>query len=876
MLADESISPEMRQLAQDVAHQPEVTENRKQLAELIRASFAPPVAAEGEGAAEADAAATAMSKDTEAMAAILGADDATPGELRKVGPSLRYVGHKLDENFLYSWIRNPWDFRPTTKMPRIFGLHEHLGEGAEGLADAQKFEPVEIAALTHYLLDKTQKFEYIEPWSGVTAEPDVERGKQLFQVRGCLTCHEHPDFPKPFVANQGPNLADLGSKLTGEKGKHWLYSWVREPNHYHVRTVMPNLFLEPITAADGAVSDPAADITAYLLSSQGKTIEAAPALDDKALDDLVFIHLRNAFTESQAKDFVANGIPESLRADVKGDEAELVGGASREKKLLYIGRRTITKQGCTGCHDIPGYEDAKPIGTGLADWGRKETSKLAFEQVVQFLENTPRDKGGFSHGEVSHEGEESHHGIDLDRLDQDTAYFVEKLEGHEREGFLWQKLRAPRSYDYKKTQNKTYLERLRMPKFNFTDQQVEQLMTFVLGLVAEPPAEQFVYKPDARQLAVLKGREVLQKYNCGGCHMLGMETWKFNYDPKWFAENNDLTAAWDDYAFLEPHFTPAQIAASKKPAGKVHGTATVTGMPLLTDEDQVQETEDASGEAMMNYFSQWENVAIEGHVFAVGGPDVGIQPQLVTAKYPSDGGDFTKYLHPIALETERAGPNPAAKASDAWGWLPPPLVREGKKVQSDWLYEFLLDPYVIRPATVLRMPNFHMSSNDARFLAEYFAAIDDAAYPTEFSPRLQTSHLDAAEQARPERLQDAMKIVMDGQNFCVKCHLLGNYIPPGDPKALAPNLERVYQRMRPDFTVRWIANPKRLLPYTGMPVNFPHNQLSAQNLFPGTSQQQLDGVVDLLLNYDTFMKSKNSYKDQIVAPPVAPTDSGSE
>jgi hypothetical protein len=296
----------------------------------------------------------------------------------------------------------------------------------------------------------------------------------------------------------------------------------------------------------------------------------------------------------------------------------------------------------------------------------------------------------------------------------------------------------------------------------------------------------------------------------------------------------------------------------------------------LTDEDQVQETEDASGEAMMNYFTQWENVAIEGHVFAVGGPDVGIQPQLVTAKYPSDGGDFTKYLHPIALETERAGPNPAAKASDAWGWLPPPLVREGKKVQSDWLYEFLLDPYVIRPATVLRMPNFHMSSNDARILAEYFAAVDEAAYPTEFSPRLQTSHLETAEQARPERLQDAMKIVMDGQNFCVKCHLLGNYIPPGDPKALAPNLERVYQRMRPDFTVRWIANPKRLLPYTGMPVNFPHNQESAQNLFPGTSLQQLDAVADLLLNYDTFMKSKNSYKDQIVAPPVAPTDSASE
>ena len=44
---------------------------------------------------------------------------------------------------------------------------------------------------------------------------------------------------------------------------------------------------------------------------------------------------------------------------------------------------------------------------------------------------------------------------------------MEKLLGHEREGFLWQKLREPRSYDFKKTENKGYNERLRMPQFTF-------------------------------------------------------------------------------------------------------------------------------------------------------------------------------------------------------------------------------------------------------------------------------------------------------------------------------------------------------------------------------------------------------------------------
>ena len=47
------------------------------------------------------------------------------------------------------------------------------------------------------------------------------------------------------------------------------------------------------------------------------------------------------------------------------------------------------------------------------------------------------------------------------------------------------------------TENKDYIERLRMPKFNLTDKQREAVITFVLGLVAEPPAAQYVYKADA-------------------------------------------------------------------------------------------------------------------------------------------------------------------------------------------------------------------------------------------------------------------------------------------------------------------------------------------------------------------------------------------
>ncbi len=47
-----------------------------------------------------------------------------PGQLRQPGPSLRYVGRKLQDAFLHDWLSDPQRFRPTTLMPRCsdFGI----------------------------------------------------------------------------------------------------------------------------------------------------------------------------------------------------------------------------------------------------------------------------------------------------------------------------------------------------------------------------------------------------------------------------------------------------------------------------------------------------------------------------------------------------------------------------------------------------------------------------------------------------------------------------------------------------------------------------------------------------------------------------------
>ena len=48
----------------------------------------------------------------------------------------------------------------------------------------------------------------------------------------------------------------------------------------------------------------------------------------------------------------------------------------------------------------------------------------------------------------------------------------------------------------------------------------EAVMTFILGLVAEPIPLQFVSDPRPERLAEIKGVQVLDKFNCAGCHQL--------------------------------------------------------------------------------------------------------------------------------------------------------------------------------------------------------------------------------------------------------------------------------------------------------------------------------------------------------------------
>ena len=105
------------------------------------------------------------------------------------------------------------------------------------------------------------------------------------------------------------------------------------------------------------------------------------------------------------------------------------------------------------------------------------------------------------------------------------------------------------------------------------------------------------------------------------------------------------------------------------------------------------------------------------------------------------------------------------------------------------------------------------------------------------------------------RFDHAMKIVTNS-NYCIKCHLIGDYAPEGSVRALLLNLSMVQHRLRPEYVRKWIAKPNSILPYTNMPVNIPFAEGVSQELYPGTSTEQVDALVDLLMNYGYYTSSQ--------------------
>ncbi|MFO0891040.1 MAG: hypothetical protein U0790_18085, partial [Isosphaeraceae bacterium] len=368
----------------------------------------------------------------------------------------------------------------------------------------------------------------------------------------------------------------------------------------------------------------------------------------------------------------------------------------------------------------------------------------------------------------------------------------------------------------------------------------------------------------------------LNRYNCAGCHALEMPKFEIPGGTKVAEAFTDFkgslrssyTQRGNDYlAELYPGLThdpkkkldAENIEAELGVKPDDGAPVSIEGMPIGTFENELT-------------VQVWKPVTIRGYTFNIG--DNVTLDQTKIRKVPGVGGDFA-WLYATWAQ-ERAGTSFEA----FWNRLPPPLLREGNKVQTPWLALFLLDPYAIRPAAQLRMPRFHYGktmttpTHETEELADYFAARDGADFPYQTIPQQQTRYVAEREQAHPDYLGAGWTMMANKGSPCIQCHAIGQFKPTGGEQVVnGPDLRQVSSRFRPEYLEAWIANPKRLLPYTAMPQNVvPHGapQIPVPKTFENQPIEMVRAIRDTLLNYTSVVEQQLAGDKAPMNTPPAP------
>jgi cytochrome c2 len=438
-----------------------------------------------------------------------------------------------------------------------------------------------------------------------------------------------------------------------------------------------------------------------------------------------------------------------------------------------------------------------------------------------------------------------------------------------------------------------------MPQFSWANDPaaIEEVMTLILGLTGEYIPGKYLPKYGPEKAALAQGEKLLERFNCRGCHVFQMPRYTISAgadlnkvfkspepdDPKAFETNVSLSyqKRAGDYAEFFPGQTFNPEGAPTL-ASEFAGPVTIEGMPIGEESE-----EDDQGKPINRriYVQLWRQATIRGHTFNPGDTVI-LDPALVSVA-DAEGGDFA-WLFAAAKSS-----SPGEYAS-AWNRLPPPLLREGLKVQTPWLTSFLQNPAMIRPAAGLRMPRFHwgyaagtMASAlpdtalsgahsgglepEARDLANYFAARDGAEFPYQVIPQRDASYLSERESKHPDYLSAGWSIMTKG--LCVQCHAIGSYKPTGGEQVVnGPDLRDVANRFRPGYLYEWLGQPQRLVPFTAMPQNIPPRPPPGQatpGVPPSLVDQPLEQVRamrDTLLNYSVAVERQLATS----APPGTP------
>ncbi len=355
-----------------------------------------------------------------------------------------------------------------------------------------------------------------------------------------------------------------------------------------------------------------ADVATFLVGLKGPAGDAAKATPDPKVADDVLL------------DYLKNVMP------FEDAKAQMV-NMTPVQKQMDLGQRAISRYGCFSCHDIKGFEQAQSIGTDLSEEGSKLVTRLDFAFVT----------------DIPHTSK--------------TAWFRTKLHD-------------PRIFD--KGRVLQPLEKLRMPNFDFTDEEVDRLLTAIMSFQREiqPPAAMPVRS--ARSDNIIAGRTLVHRRNCVGCHIIE-------------GDGGDYLKLVADSSLGPPLLTPE--GARVQPDwlyAFIRGPITIR--PWLSVRMPTFGLDDQNVNSVLNYFGSISN-------------SIGPFQSHELIKTASNTEGTGKQMFEL-LQCQKCHVLGTIPKDQPTNTLAPDLRMASERLQPDWILQWLKSPLAILPGT--RMPAY--------------------------------------------------------------------------------------------------------------------------------------------------------------------------
>ncbi len=532
----------------------------------------------------------------------------------KSGPSLEFLASKTTKDWAYNWITDPKSIRPDTWMPSYFDQSNNNDPAS------RKRSEQEVNAIVHFLFANSKSFTT----APAAFTGDEKHGKELVASIGCLACHQVGPVKEEKRTRDslhhefGPNLVGLGSKTS----QAWLFDWLKDPKRYHGKTRMPSLRLD---------DQEAADIAAYLIKDKSSAAaKSVPAVNDKILDGIVLDLLKKSETivDSNGK----------------------LKGMDRDAKLAFAGQRLVREYGCYSCHNIPGFENEKPIGVELTEEGSKSIERLDF---------------GFVH------------------LD------------HTKQAWFKQKLMDPRIFDHGKVVQP--LERIKMPNFHFTTEEADAVATVIMGLVKDRPDASKMAGQGVKAAFINDGQKLVKQFNCQACHLIegdggtsiqpSVTQWLVDYQGREPSEAKNIASSFapprliDLGEKLQAQWMFDFLNAPSKIRQQVEVRMPTYGFHAAQTNSLVK---------YFNYLDGSEFPFIDTY-----------HPNLTKEEFEAAENLVSKEAFDCG-KCHFLGDRKPDGNKETWA---PNLAMTGRRLQPDWMIKWITNPAAIDPAT--KMPTFY-------------------------------------------------------------------------------------------------------------------------------------------------------------------------